>query len=159
MITINSKDSKNNKKLKTANKSSYKFLVLFFGFFITIAICNIIYKFPIHITNYSSKNITKITIEGKSTNEYLTIEDKDLINSTIRYFDSETFVRQNLGTKYLGYNISVTFYSNNTVIDSLTIHSDNLLQRGSMVYKARSSKALKKVLSLLDNQFKIKFIN
>ena len=137
------------------NKSNIKFLICFFSIFLMITIFTIIYKIPIHITDYTNNNITKIVIEGKSTNEYLSIEDKNVINYTIKYFDEEKFIRQNLGTKYSGYNIYVYFYSNNIIVDTLIIHSENLIQQGSLVYRVYNSKATKNILQLLEEQLKI----
>lgn len=109
--------------------------------------------------NLSNDDITKIVVEGKFTNEYLSIEDKNIINSVIKSFEKEKFVRQNLGTKYRGYNIYIYFYKDDTILETLIIHSDNLLQKNSMVYKLPKSKGIKNILSLLEESLRAKIIN
>ncbi len=153
---IISSENKNKQKIKNKNTSSIKFLICFFGFFSIITISTVIYKIPVHITDYSQNNITKIIIEGKSTNEYLSIEDKNTINRTIQYFNQEKFIRQNIGSSYIGYDIHVYFYNNNELIDTLIIHSNNLIQKGSIVYKSENSKSIKNILTLLEEPLKIK---
>ena len=47
------------------------------------------------------------------------------------------------------------FYSNNSIVDTLIIHSENLVQQGSLVYRVYNSKATKNILQLLEEQLKV----
>ena len=158
MKIISNKNNKDNKK-KFTNKHNIKFLIGFFGVFITITVTTIVYKIPVQVINISNDNVTKIVVEGKFTHEYLSIEDKNTINSVIKSFEKEKFIRQNLGTKYRGYNIYIYFYQGDDIIETLLIHSDNLLQKNSMVYKLPKSKAIKNILNLLEESLKARIIN
>ncbi len=148
---------KNNKKGDNS-KSSAKFLICFFGVFICIIVATVIYKIPVKIISLSDNSITKIVIEGKFTNEYLSIEDKNTINLIIKNFEKEKFVRQNLGAKYRGYNIHIYFYKNDAILETLVVHSDNLVQKNSIVYKLPKSKAIKNILNLLEESLKAKIL-
>ncbi|WP_317368518.1 hypothetical protein [uncultured Tyzzerella sp.] len=131
-----------------------KFIILFFGFFSIIIISTIIYKIPVNIISYSNDNITKIIIEGKSTNEYLSIEDTSTIGSVVNSLQKEKFIRQNFNMKNIGYNVHISFLKDDTVLDTLIIHSDNLIQKNSTTYKLQNSKSIKYILTLLEEQLK-----
>ena len=154
----NTKPNISKKKENNKNNSSLKFLIIFFGFFLLIIIFTIVYKIPIHITDYKNINITKVVIEGKDTNEYLSIEDKNTISTITKNFDEEKFIRQNFGANYIGYNIYVYFYSENTLVDTIILHSNNLLEKNSTTYKSSNSKAIKHILFLLEEDLKSKIL-
>ena len=154
----NTKSNSSKKKENNKNNSSLKFLIMFFGFFLIITIFTIVYKIPIHITDYKNINITKVVIEGKDTNEYLSIEDKNTIATITKNFDEEKFIRQNFGANYIGYNVYVYFYSENTLVDTIILHSNNLLEKNSTIYKSSNSKAIKHILFLLEEDLKSKIL-